>query len=260
MILKEECGKKQIMKIKEILLNGGADLGIEIDNSKAEQLIQYAELLKEWNEKINLTAICDDEGIAIKHFLDSATALCTGKVGKSIIDVGTGAGFPGLVLKILKPEADVTLMDSLNKRITFLNDVIEKTSIEKIETVHLRAEDGAKKTEYREKFDTAVSRAVARLPVLAEYCLPYVKVGGYFLALKGPVADEELKEAKRAISILGGEVESVFDAKIPYSDLNHKIIIIKKVRHTPIKYPRKSALISKIPIEQCYKISKNTAK
>ena len=129
-----------------------------------------------------------------------------------------------------------------------------------VETVHLRAEDGGQNAKYREKFDTAVSRAVANLRVLAEYCLPYVKVGGYFLALKGPVAEEELNDAKRAISILGGEVESVFDAKIPYSDLNHKIIIIKKVRHTPMKYPRKAALITKNPIEQCYKTSKRTAK
>ena len=248
------------MKIKDIVINGGKSLGLDICEEKAEKLFCYAELLKEWNEKINLTAITDDEGIAVKHFLDSATALCTGKVGKKIIDVGTGAGFPGLVIKILNPEAKVTLLDSLNKRINFLNEVIEKNSITDVETVHCRAEDGAKNSKYREKFDTAVSRAVARLPVLAEYCLPYVKVGGYFLALKGPVADEELKEAKRAISILGGEVEDVFDTSIPYSDLNHKIIIIKKVRHTPIKYPRKAALISKTPIEQCYKTSKNAAK
>lgn len=248
------------MKIEDILFNGGKCLGIEIDNEKAEKLVCYAKLLKEWNEKINLTAITDDEGIAVKHFLDSATALCTQKVGEKIIDVGTGAGFPGLVLKILKPQAEVTLLDSLNKRIKFLDEVIEKNSIQNVKTVHCRAEDGAKKSEYREKFDTAVSRAVARLHILAEYCLPYVKVGGYFLALKGPIADEELKEAKRAVSILGGEVESVYDAEIPYTELNHKIIVIKKVRHTPIRYPRKSALISKTPIEQCYKISKNTAK
>lgn len=248
------------MKINDMIINGGKELGIEISEYQKEQLLNYSYLLKEWNKKINLTAITDDEGIAIKHFLDSASALCTGKIGKKIIDVGTGAGFPGMVLKILKPDIELTLLDSLNKRINFLNTVASEISLTSVETVHMRAEDGGKNIKYREGFDTAVSRAVANLRILAEYCLPYVKVGGYFLALKGPVAEEELTDANRAISILGGETEAVFNAKIPYSALNHKIIIIKKVRHTPMKYPRKSVLITKNPIEQCYKISKSTAK
>ncbi len=248
------------MGIEEIVKNGASELGLDIADDKLKKLSLYAKLLVEWNEKINLTAITDDEGIAIKHFLDSLTPLLTGKVGESVIDVGTGAGFPGLVLKILKPDMKLTLLDSLNKRINFLNEVSSSLELEDIFTVHMRAEDGGQNARYREKFDTAVSRAVANLKVLAEYTLPFVKVGGYFLALKGPAQESELNDAKRAISILGGEVESVFDAKIPFSDLNHKIIIIKKVRHTPIKYPRKSVQISKIPIEQCYKIKKNTAK
>lgn len=248
------------MRMNELITAGCRELDINISDEQTDKLLKYASLLKEWNEKINLTAITDDEGIAIKHFLDSATALCTGKVGKNVIDVGTGAGFPGMVLKILKPDINITLLDSLNKRINFLNEVTEKTALDGVETVHLRAEDGGKNVKYRERFDTAVSRAVANLTVLSEYCLPYVKIGGYFLALKGPVAEEELLLARRAISILGGEVEAVFDAKIPYSDLKHKIIIIKKVRHTPMKYPRKTALITKNLIEQCYKIQKNTAK
>ena len=248
------------MGIEEIVKKGAYELGIEVTDEMAGKLLEYSRLLVEWNEKINLTAITDDEGIAIKHFLDSATAICTKCIGESVIDVGTGAGFPGLVLKILKPEIKMTLLDSLNKRINFLNTVSQTLGLDNVEAVHMRAEDGGQNALYREKFDTAVSRAVANLKVLAEYTLPFVKVGGYFLALKGPVAEEELVEAKRAISILGGEVEMVYDAKIPFSDLNHKIIIIKKVRHTPIKYPRKSVQITKIPIEQCYKVKKNAAK
>lgn len=246
--------------IKEIIQKGASELGIDITDQKTEQLLEYSRLLKSWNVKINLTAITDDEGIAVKHFLDSASALCTGYVGENIIDVGTGAGFPGLVLKILKPESKITLLDSLNKRITFLNDVIEKTNLSDTKTVHMRAEDGGKNPEFREKYDTVVSRAVANLRVLSEYCLPFLTVGGHFLALKGPIADDELKDAKKTISILGGEVLEVYNAKIPFSDLKHKIIIIKKVRHTPIKYPRKTALITKNPVEQCYKINKRTAK
>ena len=248
------------MGIEEIVKNGACELGLDVTDEKLQKLSDYARLLVEWNEKINLTAITDDEGIAIKHFLDSATAILTGRVGENVIDVGTGAGFPGLVLKILKPDIKITLLDSLNKRINFLNEVSQSLELDGVTTVHMRAEDGGQNALFREKYDTAVSRAVANLKVLAEYTLPFVKVGGYFLALKGPVAEDELNEAKRAISILGGEVEKVYDAKIPFSDLNHKIIIIKKVRHTPIKYPRKSVQITKIPIEQCYKVKKNTAK
>lgn len=248
------------MKIKEILENGFSAMGIEADNQKIEALTAYASLLVEWNGKMNLTAITEESNIAIKHFLDSASAFLTGKVGKKVIDVGTGAGFPGLVLKILNPQIEMTLLDSLNKRITFLDEVIKKTDLTQIETVHSRAEDGGKNPKYREKFDTAVSRAVANLTLLAELCLPYVKVGGYFLALKGPTADEELAAAKKTIKILGGEVEGVYDAEIPMLDASHKIIIIKKVRQTPIKYPRNPAKIAKSPVEQCYNIRKKAAK
>ncbi len=248
------------MKIEQILNKGFEEQNITVNEHIVSQFLKYAQLLKEWNEKINLTAITDDEGIAVKHFLDSATSVLTGKIGESVIDVGTGAGFPGLVIKILKPEIKLTLLDSLKKRIKFLDDVSHSLLLSDVEALHSRAEDAGQNSLYREKYDTAVSRAVARLSVLVEYCLPFVKVGGYFLALKGPMAEDELTEAKRAINILGGEVESVFEAQIPFSELNHKIIIIKKVRHSPMKYPRKSALISKIPIEQCYKVSQNAAK
>ncbi len=232
-------------------------MGIGISDGQLEQLEKYGRLLQEWNEKINLTAITDDEGIAVKHFLDSLTALLTDKVNGSVIDVGTGAGFPGLVLKTIKPEIQLTLLDSLNKRINFLKAAAEELSLDGVEFVHGRAEDFGMNIKYREKFDTAAARAVANLRVLAEWCLPFVKVGGYFLALKGPLAEDELKDAKKAIHILGGEVEDVFETKIPCSDLSHRIIIIKKVRRTPSKYPRKPGIAIKSPIETCYNLSKN---
>lgn len=252
----ENSVKIAIGNMRDLIINGSEKLNIPLDENKVQKLLDYAALLKEWNEKINLTAITDDEGIATKHFLDSMTALCTGCVKGKVIDVGTGAGFPGLVLKIAKPEICLTLLDSLNKRINFLKDVCDKTGIENVEFVHARAEDGGRNAAYRGKFDTVVSRAVANLTVLSEWCLPFLKQGGYFLALKGPLADEELKDAKRAIKILGGKIEDVFEADIPFTDLKHKIIIIKKVGQTPLKYPRKPGIATKNPIATCYNSAK----
>ena len=240
----------------DILKNGTKQLDIELTEVQFEQLERYAKLLVSWNEKMNLTAITDDEGIATKHFLDSLTALQTGFVKGRLIDVGTGAGFPGLVLKIAKPEIDLTLLDSLNKRINFLKAVGDDLGLHGIEYVHARAEDGGRDRAYRGQFDTVVSRAVANLTVLSEWCLPFLKQGGYFLALKGPLADEELKNAQRAIKILGGRVEDVFEAEIPFTVLNHKIIIIKKVGQTPLKYPRKPGIAAKTPVGSPYNLSK----
>lgn len=242
--------------MKDLIVNGSEKLNIHLADAQVKQLEEYARLLVEWNEKINLTAITDDEGIATKHFLDSMTALCTGRVKGRVIDVGTGAGFPGLVLKIANPEIELTLLDSLNKRINFLRTVCEKLDIQGTECVHARAEDGGRNKLYRGQFDTIVSRAVARLSVLCEWCLPFLRQGGYFLALKGPLAEEELKEAQRAIHILGGKLEEVFEADIPFTDLRHKIIIIKKVGQTPIRFPRKAGIATKLPIESCYNRSK----
>jgi 16S rRNA (guanine527-N7)-methyltransferase len=242
--------------MKELITKGAAELGVDINETQAEQLVKYAELLKEWNEKMNLTAITDDEGIAVKHFLDSMTALSTGRIGKKVIDVGTGAGFPGLVLKIMKPEIELTLLDSLNKRINFLKTVADELGLDGIEFVHARAEDGGANRAYRAKYDTVVSRAVANMKVLSEWCIPFLKEGGYFLALKGPLAGEELDDAKRAISILGGKVDEVYEADIPFSELHHKIIIVKKVRQTPMRFPRKPGIAAKTAIEQCYKLRK----
>ena len=244
----------------DILKKGFDELGLPWDEHKIQQLVTYAKLLVEWNEKMNLTAITEPQDIAVKHFLDSAAALTTGKIDGRVIDVGTGAGFPGLVLKIMKPEIKLTLLDSLNKRLVFLEEVIKELGIKGVELIHSRAEDGGHNTALREKFDVSVSRAVAQLPLLSELCLPYVKVSGTFLALKGPSAEEEVELAKRAVAILGGDYEGVSDVHIPEGDMEHKIVIIKKVRHTPIKFPRKPALISKNPIETCYNIPKKTTK
>lgn len=243
--------------MKDILKSGSEKLGIKLSEEQIEKLIRYSQLLVEWNEKINLTAITDEFSIATKHFLDSMSAISTGYVKGKTIDVGCGAGFPGLVLKIAKPSIELTLLDSLNKRINFLKTVCEDLEINDIIFEHSRAEDGARRM--RESFDTVVSRAVANMSVLSELCIPFLKIGGRFLALKGPLAEEELKEANRAITILGGEVEDVFEAKIPHTDLSHKIIIVKKVRHTPMQYPRKAGIVTKNPIDSCYNL-KDTKK
>ncbi len=236
----------------DVLKTGSKELGIELEAKQINELCRYAKLLVEWNKKINLTAITDDISIATKHFLDSMSAITTGYVNGNIIDVGCGAGFPGLVLKIVKPGLQLTLLDSLNKRINFLNEVISDLKIDGVQTVHARAEDGAR--QMREKFDTVVSRAVANMMVLSELCIPFLKIDGRFLALKGPLADDELKDANRAIHILGGEVEEIKGIHIPHTDLNHKIIIVRKVRHTPIQYPRKAGIVTKNPIDSCYNI------
>lgn len=246
--------------MKEILVNGAARFGISISVGCAEKFETYARLLREWNEKMNLTAIVDDRDIAVKHFLDSLSLFSTGKLHGKIIDVGTGAGFPGLALKIADPSLDVTLLDSLNKRLGFLQAVCNELCVDDVTLIHSRAEDGARRAELRESFDVVTARAVANLTLLSELCLPYVKVGGYFLAMKGPAAAEELEAAKRAVAILGGAVEDIYDAEIEDGSMTRRIIAIKKVRQTPVKFPRKPALISKAPIETCYKINKKHAK
>ena len=244
--------------MEDTLKEGSKELGVQLDEEQIDKLIKYKEILVDWNEKINLTAITDDFGIATKHFLDSLTPILTNKVKGKVIDVGTGAGFPGLVLKVKKPEIELTLLDSLNKRINFLKEAASTMGLCGVEFIHSRAEDEARRS--RERFDTVVARAVANMAVLSELCLPFLKVGGYFLALKGPMAEEELSNAKRAITILGGEIEEIFSVKIPFTDLSHKIIIIKKVRHTPMQYPRKAGVPSKTPIESCYNLKKSARK
>lgn len=238
------------MDIREILIDGFRKCGVELDEKKAEQFILYMEMLKEWNQKINLTAITNDEEIIKKHFIDSVSILQSGVIrdGMSVIDVGTGAGFPGIPLKIVNPSLKILLLDSLNKRIVYLDDVIKRLKLEGIETIHGRAEELSRKKEYREKYDVAVARAVANLNKLSEYCIPYVKTGGYFISMKGPSVNEEIEGAKNAIGILGGRLEKVIDINLPGEDMEHKLVVVKKVRETGEKYPRKYAQIEKKPI------------
>jgi 16S rRNA (guanine527-N7)-methyltransferase len=230
---------------------------LELSKEQITQFQTYQDLLIDWNQRVNLTAITDPEEIALKHFADSLSLLPffeeAFKKGTSrfpdltLIDVGTGAGFPGIPLKITNPSLTVTLMDSLNKRIAFLDAVIQALSLQNCITVHSRAEDGARCDDYRERFDIAVARAVAAMPVLCEYCLPYVKVGGIFAAMKSS-AGEELETAKHAIGILGGEIESCHDFKLPESDISRSVIIIRKVAKTPACYPRKAGKPEKTPL------------
>lgn len=223
--------------------------GFDLDNIQLNQLRLYANLLVEWNEKMNLTAITEPHEISTKHFVDSLFGLKFLNGKKTIIDVGTGAGFPGVPLKIAKPELELTLLDSLNKRLTFLTEVKNQLNLDNVTCVHSRAEDGAKSgAPLRESFDAAVSRAVANLACLCEYCLPYVKRGGVFLAYKGPDVEEELAGANSAIETLGGEVTGVFKYTIPETDITHSIVVITKIKSTPDKYPRLQGKIQKKPL------------
>ena len=226
-----------------------AEFGAAIDGEKAEKLNLYGNLLLSWNEKINLTAITDPEEVLYKHFYDCILFLKHIKLksGQTLIDVGTGAGFPGMVLKIMRPDISVTLLDSLNKRLTFLNDVIEKTGLNGVKTLHMRAEDAGKSPLHREKYDIACARAVASLPALSEYCLPLVKKGGSFVAMKGASAKEEAETAYNAVKILGGEKPTIICETLTGNE-QRAFIITKKISQTPTKYPRKPSDISKQPL------------
>ena len=235
---------------KEELQRAAAEYGIMLSDKQMEQFNRYFELLIEWNEKINLTAITEPKDVAIKHMIDSITAYDE-KIfqdGVTVIDVGTGAGFPGLPLKIFCPKIKLTLMDSLNKRIKFLQTVVEELGLQDVECVHARAEEGARNKKYREFFDIAVSRAVARLPILCEYCLPFVKKGGHFLALKGMQFHEEAEEAAKAIKIMGGSHTEIRPVKLPELDDKRAVITITKTMPTPKAYPRKAGTPTKNPI------------
>ena len=236
--------------MEQLLLEGAKELGITLTNTQIDQFMKYKSLLQEWNEKMNLTAITEDREVITKHFLDCMTInkAIDMNTQKSVIDIGTGAGFPGLVIKIAFPNIEVTLVDSLKKRLVFLDEVIKELNLTQIRCVHSRAEDLGKDDSYREGFDICASRAVANLAVLGEYTLPFVKVDGYLMALKGQKLDEELEQGKKAINILGAKLEEVVDAKVPFTDLNHKIAKIKKVKPTSNKYPRKAGEPTKAPL------------
>lgn len=235
--------------MKTILKETLNNIGINLSEDKILKFIEYKNLLKEWNEKINLTAITEDKEIMLKHFADSLTILKYINNNTSIIDVGTGAGFPGIPIKIAKEDIDVVLLDSLNKRVNFLNEVINKTKLNNIKTIHGRAEDVSHETSMREKFDYATARAVANLSTLAELCLPFIKVGGKFICMKGNNINEEVNEAKKAIEILGGKIEKIDNFVIPETDIERNIIIISKVKPTPKQYPRKAGTPAKQPIK-----------
>lgn len=229
------------------------ELHITLSEDQLCQFIAYYELLAEWNRIMNLTAITDFDEVCKKHFIDSLSFIkvydkVTADNKFSVIDIGTGAGFPGIPLKIAFPDLKITLLDSLQKRIKFLQTVIEELSLENIEAVHGRAEDFAKKGELRGKYDICVSRAVANLSTLSEYCLPYVNNGGYFISYKSEKIAEEAEKAGKAISVLGGSIEEQVEFMIPSSDIYRNLVVIRKVKETPALYPRKAGIPSKNPI------------
>jgi 16S rRNA (guanine527-N7)-methyltransferase len=233
-----------------ILKEGIKELGLSLDDGQIDQFKLYYALLTEWNSFMNLTAITAYEEVCTKHFLDSLSLCkaidCTQEY--TVIDVGTGAGFPGIPLKIAFPDLKVTLLDSLGKRVKFLEEVIQRLGLKDIQAIHGRAEDYAKPDLLREQFDICVSRAVANLATLSEYCLPYVKEGGYFISYKSEKITEEECAAQRAIKILGGKVVSQIEFMLPHSDIYRNLFMIQKISPTPKKYPRRAGLPSKEPL------------
>ena len=224
------------------------EFGVKLNDEQLSRLNTYGNLLVEWNEKINLTAITEPDEVVIKHFYDCILFFKNVTVPQNakIIDVGTGAGFPGMVLKIIRPDIELSLLDGLNKRLVFLDEVLKELNLTAT-TVHLRAEEGGQNAAPREKYDIACARAVARLNVLSEYCLPFVKKGGAFVAMQGPSAEDELADSKKAISLLGGSDAKIICEELPQNE-QRSFVIIKKLSQTPTKYPRKNAKISKQPL------------
>ena len=235
----------ELLEFKEKMMRKLQENNQMLLQEQIEQFYKYMNLLIEWNEKMNLTAITEPNEVIEKHFLDCLTIMPYLEENSKIIDVGTGAGFPGIPAKIADSSLEVTLLDSLNKRINFLNEVIDKLELQHIQAVHGRAEEFIK--EKRETYDIAVSRAVAELPTLLEYLLPYIKVGGKCICMKGPKALEEIEKSKKALEILGGKIEKVENININ-NEMERNIIIISKIKSTPSKYPRKAGKPSKEPI------------
>lgn len=234
--------------IRESLIQKAGEAGIKINEVQAQSFQTYLELLLEWNEKMNLTAITDPEEIVEKHFVDSLTLLtaCKIKPGVKLIDVGTGAGFPGIPLKIMRPDVQLTLLDSLNKRLNFLGEVCGALGLESVR-VHRRAEEAGLDRKMRESYDIAVARAVAPLNVLCEYCLPLVKMKGYFVAMKGPGVQKELEEAKSALNLLGGTDVELKSFQLPTAG-ERSIVVVQKKEFTPKGYPRHGGTIAKHPL------------
>lgn len=225
-------------------------INIDLKEKQIQDFYEYMDLLLEWNEKINLTAITEIDDIILKHFIDSMTIIKYLKENDNIIDVGTGAGFPGIPVAIMNTSFKITLLDSLNKRILFLTEVCKNLELRNVETIHGRAEDFGQNNNNREKYNVAVSRAVANLATLSEYLLPLVKVGGECICMKGPDVEREIEEAKFAIKELGGKIEKIDSFILPNSDIERNIVIIKKIQETPKKYPRKAGTPSKLPLKK----------
>ncbi|SET72116.1 16S rRNA m(7)G-527 methyltransferase [Natronincola peptidivorans] len=239
------------MEINKLLMEGSSQLGVKIEEEQTKKFIKYKELLLEWNQKMNLTAIEEEREVIIKHFLDSISCVQVNQLENKgrMIDVGTGAGFPGIPLKVIFPKLKLTLLDSLNKRINFLKEVCLQLELTEVEFVHGRAEDYGQNKAYRENYEYAIARAVAPLNILAEYCLPFVKIGGYFICQKGKALEDELIEGEKAVKILGGKIVDKKDITLPFSDITHNILVIEKIKQTSTKYPRKAGKPSKNPIK-----------
>ena len=238
------------MNFVDELKVAATEYGLNLTEDQISAFNKYYELLYEWNKKINLTAITEPKDVAIKHMVDSLSCFKADlfKENTSLIDVGTGAGFPGLPLKIFYPSLKLTLLDSLNKRVKFLQLVVDELGLKDIEVIHARSEEAARNKKYREKFDLATARAVARLPIICEYCLPFVKDGGTFIALKGRQYEEEATQAQKAIKVLGGEIADIMPVKLPEIDDKRAVIYIKKIKSTPKTYPRKAGTPERNPI------------
>lgn len=239
----------EINEFSKKMINLGNQINIVFKEEQIRKFYTYMNLLIEWNNKINLTAITEPNEIIIKHFIDSLTILKYFEDKETVIDVGTGAGFPGIPIKIMKENVKVTLLDSLNKRINFLNEVIEQLELENIETIHSRIEDFGRNKKNRERFDIVTSRAVANLTTLSEYMVPLTKIGGKCICMKGVNVEEEIAKSKNAIKILGGEIVKIEKLKLPEEKSDRNIIIINKQKNTPAKYPRKAGTPSREPIQ-----------
>ena len=238
----------EIEQFNELMNLYAKKLNMVFSEKQIKQFFKYMNLLIEWNNKINLTAIIEPKEIILKHFIDSLTINKYIEQNKILVDVGTGAGFPGIAVKIYRPDVKVVLVDSLNKRINFLNEVVKELQLENIQTIHSRVEEFEKNKKYRESFDIVTARAVANLTVLSEYLLPLAKVNGKCICMKGSEIEEEINNSKNAINILGGKIEKIDQFKLPDSDINRNIIIINKLKNTPSKYPRKPGTPAKEPL------------
>lgn len=239
----------ELEKFSKILLDYSQKIKIEFNDKQIKQFYTYMNLLLEWNEKINLTAIIEPKDIILKHFIDSITINKYIKEDSKLADIGTGAGFPGIPLKIIRPDLNITLVDSLNKRIKFLDEVISQLELKNIYTVHSRVEDFGNNKKYRESFDYVTARAVANLSVLSEYLIPLVKINGNCICMKGSEVSEEINSSKNAINVLGGKIIIIDEFKLVGSEFNRNVIVINKCKNTPNKYPRKAGIPAKEPLK-----------